>query len=112
MIHLLAPKFEAHKDVGRALKIVAFGSTPVFVAGALNFIPVAGGILWLIGAAYCAFLFYMALPLLLATPLYKLVPFLVTSFALFIGIYSVLLVVGGIIFEVKLLELFTAAKLL
>ncbi len=112
LIHLLAPSFEAQKDVSRALKVVAFGSTPVFVAGALNFIPIAGGILWLIGAAYCAFLFYMALPLLLATPLYKLVPFLVTSFVIFIGIYLVLLIVGGIVFEVKFIEIFTAVKLL
>jgi hypothetical protein len=111
LIHLLAPKFEAQKDVGRALKLVAFGATPVFVAGALNFIPVAGGILWLIGAAYCAFLFYLGLPLLLATPLYKLVPFLVTAFVIFVGAYLVLLVVGGIIFGVRLIEIFTAVKL-
>ncbi|MGH7495141.1 MAG: YIP1 family protein [bacterium] len=111
LIHLSAPKFEAQKDVGRALKLVAFGATPVFVAGALNFIPIAGGILWLIGAAYCAFLFYLGLPLLLATPLYKLVPFLATAFVIFIGAYLVLLVVGGIVFEVRLIEIFTAAIL-
>lgn len=112
LIHLLAPKFEAQKDLGRALKLVAFGATPVFVAGALNFIPVAGNFLWLLGAAYCAFLFYAGLPLLLYTPLYKLVPFLAVSFTIFIGIYLVLLVAAGFVFEVPFLEIFTAANLL
>ena len=112
LIHLLAPKFEAQKDVGRALKLVAFGATPVFVAGALNFIPVVGNFLWLIGAAYCAFLFYAGLPLLLATPLYKLVPFLLVSFVIFVGIYLLLLLVGGFVFDVPFIKIFTAANLL
>jgi len=112
LIYLLAPKFEAQKDVGRALKLVAFGTTPVFVAGALNFIPVVGNFLWLIGAAYCAFLFYAGLPLLLATPLLKLVPYLVTSFVIFLGIYLTLLVAAGYVFEVPFIKVFTAAQML
>jgi hypothetical protein len=104
-INLLAGKFVSQKDVGRALKLVAFGATPVFVTGVLNFVPVVGKFIWAVGALYTAYLFYLGLPGLMSTPNDKQVPYAVTSFVIFIGVYLGLIILGGFIFGVGLVDL-------
>ncbi len=103
--NLLSTNFASKKDVGRALKLVAFGATPVFAAGVLNFIPVVGKFIWAVGALYSAYLFYLGLPVLMSTPSDKQVPYTVTAFVIFIGVYLGLIILGGFIFGVSLVEL-------
>lgn len=105
VINLLANKFSSKKDVSHALKLVAFGATPLFVTGMLNFVPVVGKFIWAVGALYTAYLFYLGLPTLMATPSDKQVPYAVTSFVIFIGLYLILLILGGFIFGVGLVDL-------
>ncbi len=105
LINLLSNKFSSKKDVGRALKLVAFGATPVFATGLLNFVPVVGKFIWAVGALYTAYLFYLGLPTLMSTPNDKQVPYAVTAFVIFIGVYLGLIILGGFIFGVGLVDL-------
>ncbi|MEK7727188.1 MAG: Yip1 family protein [candidate division KSB1 bacterium] len=105
LINRLSTSFASKQDVGRALKLVAFGATPVFAAGVLNFVPVVGKFIWAVGALYTAYLFYLGLPVLMSTPNDKQVPYTVTAFVIFIGIYLGLIIVGGLIFGVGLVDL-------
>ncbi len=105
LINLLSTNFASKKDVSRALKLVAFGVTPVFVTGLLNFLPVVGMFVWAVGALYSAYLFYLGLPVLMATPEDKQVPYTVTTFVIFIAVYLGLIILGGAIFGVGLVEL-------
>ena len=105
LINRLANNFASKQDVGRALKLVAYGATPIFATGVLNFIPVVGKFIWAVGALYTAYLFYLGLPVLMSTPQDKQVPYTVTAFVLFIGIYLGLIILGGFIFGVGLAEL-------
>lgn len=105
LINLLSTNFASKKDVGRALKLVAFGASPVFATGVLNFIPVVGKFIWAVGALYTAYLFYLGLPVLMNTSEDKQVPYTVASFVIFIAVYLGLIILGGAIFGVGLVDL-------
>lgn len=105
LINRLSTSFASKQDVGRALKLVAFGATPVFATGVLNFVPVVGKFIWAMGALYSAYLFYLGLPVLMATPQDKQVPYTVAGFVIFIAIYLGLIILGGFIFRVGLVQL-------
>lgn len=105
LINMLATNFTSKKDVSRALKLVAFGASPVFVGGLLNFVPVVGKFIWAVGALYMAYLIYLGLPVLMSTPEDKQVPYTVTSFVIFIVLYLGLMILGGAIFGVGLVDL-------
>lgn len=104
LINLLATNFAAKKDVSRALKLVAYGVTPIYATGVLNFVPIAGPFIWAVGALYSAYLFYLGLPVLMSTPQDKQVPYTVTAFVIFIAVYLGLIILGGVIFGVSLVE--------
>ena len=103
VVNRLASSFEATDDVNRALKLIAFGVSPVFVAMLLMFVPVLGTLVWLVGAAYSAYLMYLAIPLLMETPDDKVIPFLVAAFVVFVVIYFLLAIIAELIFEASLL---------
>lgn len=103
--NLLATNFASKKDLSRALKLVAFGVTPTFVTGLLNFLPVVGTFIWAIGSLYSAYLFYLGLPVLMATPNDKQVPYTVAAFVIFVALYLGLIILGGAIFGIGLVEL-------
>src|SRR4030065_2308992 len=51
VIDLLAPSFGSQKNMGRAVQLVAYSMTPVWIAGILNILPSIG---WLCGF-FCFF---------------------------------------------------------
>ena len=67
IVDALAPTFEAQRDPLRALKVTAYSFTPGWVAGALNILPMLGGLAALIGL-YALYLFYLGLPVLMRAP--------------------------------------------
>lgn len=106
LAHLLAPAFSSHKDLNRALKLVAFGFTPVYVAGLLLFVPLFGAILWLIGIVYAAYLIHLGLPLVLATPADKAFPFMLTIVAIFAAFLFLLALLTDAVFASGILAFF------
>jgi hypothetical protein len=88
----LAPTFQSRGDIVQALKLVAYASTPAWVAGVLGLFPplVALGIL---AGLYGVYLFYLGLPPLMQTPSDKVLPYMIVSAIVIIVLY---MVVGAI----------------
>ena len=78
IIEKLAPTFQSKGDTTQALKLVVFASTPVWIAGVLQIIPVLG-LLILFAALYAVYLFYLGLPPLMHTPGDKVIPYMVVA---------------------------------
>jgi hypothetical protein len=80
VLEFLAESFSSLRSRADAFKLVAYGSTPSLIAGALFFLPNIGALAAVAGAIYTVYLFYLGLPILLSTPEEKLVPYMVFSF--------------------------------
>jgi hypothetical protein len=93
VIEKLAPTFGSKGDTMQALKLVAYASTPSWLAGVLGIIP-ALGLLAIIAGLYAIYLFYLGLPLMMQTPPEKVIPYMVVS-ALVIIVLSV--IVGAVV---------------
>jgi hypothetical protein len=78
VIEKLAPNFQSKGDTMLALKLVAYASTPVWLAGILSIFPPLA-VLILIAALYSIYLFYLGLPPLLQTPQDKVIPFMAVA---------------------------------
>jgi Yip1 domain len=88
IIEKLAPTFQSRGDTIQALKLVAYASTPAWVAGVLGLFPplVALGIL---AGLYGVYLFYLGLPQLMQTPPDKVIPYMIVSAIVIIVMYVI-----------------------
>ena len=89
VIDALAPSFGSQKNMGRAVPLVAYSMTPIWVAGILNILPTIGWLAGLIGL-YGLFLIYLGLAPLMKTPEDKKVGYLVVSIIILIVVYFVI----------------------
>jgi amino acid transporter len=87
IVDKLAPSFQSSGGIVQALKMVAFASTPSWVAGVLQLVPLLGA-LALLAALYGVYLFYLGLPSVMKTPPDKVIPYMVVS-AIVIFVISV-----------------------
>lgn len=100
IIEWLAPKFKSSGSRLDALKLVAYASTPVWIAGVLNLLPLLG-ILMLFAAMYALYLFYLGLPVMMKTPADQVVIYMIVSavvifvVGLVMGMISTALTVGS-----------------
>jgi hypothetical protein len=88
VIDKLAPSFGSKSDLVQALKLVAYASTPAWIAGVLGIIPLLG-ILVVLASLYGIYLFYLGLPFTMQTPADKVIPYMLVS-AVVIIILSVI----------------------
>ena len=93
VIDFLAPNFGSQKNLGRAMQLVAYSSTPGWVAGVLHIIPVIG---WLamLASLYGLYLLYLGLPHMMKTPQDKVPVYLIVSIVVVILAYAI---IGGIL---------------
>jgi len=96
VIEWLAPKFKSSGSRVDALKLVAYASTPMWVAGILNIVPMLG-ILALLAGLYAIYLFYLGLPHMMKTPADQVVIYMIVSAVVIIVINFVLLAIGGML---------------
>src|SRR5262249_2385512 len=89
IIEKLAPTFDSRGDTAQALKLVAYASTPVWVAGVLHVVPPLG-VLILLAAIYAVYLFYLGLPPVMKTPADKVVAFMIVAAIIVIIVYFVI----------------------
>jgi len=89
VLEKLAPRFQSTGNTAQALKLVAYASTPMWVAGVLYLLFVLAP-LTIIAALYAIYLFYLGVPVLMKTPYDKVVPFMVVA-ALVIVVLNVVL---------------------
>ena len=78
VIEKLAPTFKSSGGIIQALKLVVYASTPVWVAGVLNLIPVLSPLI-IIAALYAIYLFYLGLPAVMKTPSDQVIPYMIVS---------------------------------
>ncbi len=96
VINALAPSFNSEKDAGRAMQLVAYASTPGWVAAALNVVPVLGVVAG-IAALYGIYLFYLGLPHTMKTPQDKVIIYMIVSAVVVFLVYMVLAMIFGAI---------------
>ncbi len=97
VIDLLAPSFGSQKNLGRAVQLVAYSMTPMWIAGILNILPSIGWLAGLIGL-YGLYLMYLGLTPLMKTPEDKKVGYLVVSIIILIVVYFVVAAILTAIF--------------
>jgi hypothetical protein len=94
VIEQLAPKFESRGSTIQALKLVAYASTPVWLAGVLNMVPVLG-VLAILAALYAIYLFYLGLPVMMNTPQSKVIVYMIVAAVVIIVINVIIGVITG-----------------
>jgi hypothetical protein len=105
IISKLAPTFASVSDDRQALKLVAYASVPVWVAGILNILPFLG-ILALLAWLYTIYVFYLGVPVMMKTPQDKVIPYMVVSAVVMIAVTFTLMLIAG---AVATAMLFTTA---
>lgn len=96
VINLLAPNFASEKDQGRAMQLVAYTYTPMWIGGLLNVIPVIGWLGGLFGL-YGIYLMYLGFPHTMKTPQDKVVVYMIIAIIVLAIVYFV---VGGILMTI------------
>jgi len=97
VIDALAPSFGSQKNMGRAVQLIAYSMTPIWVAGILNIFPALGWLASLIGL-YGLFLMYLGLAPLMKTAEDKKVGYLVVSIIILLVVYFVIAAILTTIF--------------
>ena len=110
VIDALAPSFGSQKNYGKALQLVAYSMTPVWIAGILNIIPSIGWLGSLIGL-YGLFLLYLGITPMMKTPEDKRVGYLIVSIIILLVVYFIVAaILTAILFAVFGLSAFTSAR--
>jgi len=110
VIDALAPSFGSQKNFGKAVQLVAYSMTPIWVAGILNIIPAIGWLGSLIGL-YGLYLLYLGIVPMMQTPEDKRVGYLIVSIIILIVVYFVIAaILTAIFFAVFGLSAFTSAR--
>jgi len=89
VIDALAPSFGSQKNLGKAVQLVAFSMTPVWIGGILNVIP---SISWLgsLFGLYGLYVLYLGFVPLMKTPEEKKVGYIIVSIVIVIVVYFVI----------------------
>ena len=88
IIEKLAPTFQSSGSTVQALKLVAYASTPAWVAGVLGLFPPLA-LLGILAGLYGVYLFYLGLPPVMQTPGDKVIPYMVVSAIVIVVLYFV-----------------------
>jgi hypothetical protein len=83
VVEKLAPRFRSSGSTDAALRLVAYASTPVWVAGVLYLLLYLAPLV-LAGAVYAVYLFYLGLPAMMKTHPEQAVPYTVVSVIIFL----------------------------
>jgi hypothetical protein len=97
VIDALASSFSSQKNMGRAVQLVAYSMTPVWLAGILNIFPAIGWLGGLIGL-YGLFLLFKGLTPMMKTQEDKRIGYLIVSIIILIVVYFVIAAILTAIF--------------
>ena len=93
VVDKLAPTFKSYPPTWiQALKLVAYASTPAWIAGALYVIPALSPLVFL-ASLYSIYLFYLGMPPVMKTPEDQVVPYMLVSAVIVIVL---IFVAGGV----------------
>ena len=94
VIDNLAPQFRSQSNLLQALKLVAYASTPSWVAGVLSIVPPLAALAVLAGL-YGIYLFYLGVGPMMKTPPDKVVPYMIVSAIVIIIVTAVMGTITG-----------------
>jgi len=98
---VLAPMFGGVGNRDQALKLIAYSMTALWVTGAAVFVPLLGGLVALVGAAYTVYLLYLGAPVLmkidrkLVLPYVAMVVVIALAIAFIASMLQVAIIAGG-----------------
>ena len=108
VIDALAGSFGSTKNMGRAVQLVAYSMTPIWVFGILNIIPAIGWLSFLLGL-YALFLIYLGLTPLMKTPEDKKAVYMIVSIVILGAVYWIIsIILTSILLAIFGLSLFGA----
>jgi len=111
VIDALAPSFGSQKNLGRAVQLVAYSMTPVWIGGILNIIPSLSWLGSLFGL-YGLYLLFIGVVPLMKTPEEKKVIYIIISIIVLIVVYFVIAaILTAILLSVFGLSLWGAANI-
>ncbi|MFZ4057564.1 MAG: Yip1 family protein [Ferruginibacter sp.] len=90
IVDMLAPSFGSVKDLNRSAQLVAYSSTPSYIAGLLSFIPILGGIIALGGWVYSIYVMFLGIGPMKKTLEDKKVVYLLVIYLVMIAIFFIL----------------------
>ena len=99
IIEKLAPTFQSSGGIIQALKMVAYASTPAWVAGVLGLLP-ALMTLRILAGLYGIYLCFLGLPHVMKTPKEKVIPYMAVTTIVIIVIYVVIGLVSALLISV------------
>jgi len=97
IIEKLAPNFQSQGDTLQALKLVAYANTALWVAGVCNLLPFLGILGVIAGGIGSIYLFYLGIPVMMKTPLDKVIPYMIVAAVVILIINMVIMMVVGAI---------------
>jgi hypothetical protein len=98
VVNMLAPSFGSEKNMGRAMQLIAYSYTPMWVFGILYIIPTLSFIPMLAGI-YSLYVLYLGLPVTMKTPQDKVIIYLIVSIVVLFLVYFI---VGAILAAILL----------
>lgn len=111
VIDALAGSFGSTKNLGRAVQLVAYSMTPIWIAGILNILPSISWLAFLL-SLYSIALLYQGITPLMKTPEDKKAVYMIISIVVIIAVYWIIsLILSAIflaIFGLSLLSAMTA----
>lgn len=96
IIAKVGPTFGSRDDQVQALKLVAYSTTPVWIAGVLNLFPPVAFLI-ILAAVYAIYLYYLGVPGLMKTPAEKIIPYMVVSVLVIIIVWFVVGAILGLL---------------
>ncbi|MEP7237489.1 MAG: Yip1 family protein [Ferruginibacter sp.] len=90
VVDMLAPSFGSEKNMGKSAQLIAYSSTPSYIAGLLSFIPVIGWILPFAAWAYGIYLMYLGIGPIKKTPEDKKIVYMIVAYVIMIAISLIL----------------------
>jgi len=108
VIDALAGSFGSTKNLGRAVQLVAYSMTPIWIAGILNILPAISWLPFLLGL-YAIALIYQGLSPLMKTPEDKKAVYLVVSIVVLTAVYWIIsLILSAILLAIFGLSILSA----
>jgi hypothetical protein len=101
IVDLLAPSFGSEKNLGKSAQLVAYSSTPSYIASFLSFIPFISLLFSLAGWAYGIYLMYLGIGTIKKTPEDKKALYMIVAYVINIAVYLILYaILIGIVFSI------------
>jgi len=100
VINALAPSFGSKQNTVNAYKLAVYASTPAFIAGILNIVPMLGILVFLI-SLYGIYLLYLGIPVLMETPPEKAIGYTIVIIVVMIIVNIVIGAIAGTVVGIR-----------